>query len=59
VRILRPIVETATNLVPICGSDLFHRRGIRAKPVSDDFPRTAIFLQDALEKFQRRSLVPF
>ena len=27
--------------------------------VSDDFPRTAIFLQDALEKFQRRSLVPF
>ena len=58
-RILRPIVETATNLVPICGADLFHRRGIRAKPVSDDFPRTAIFLQDALEKFQRRSLVPF
>src|SRR5271155_2325527 len=39
-------------------ANLFHRRGIRAKPVGDDAPRPTIFLHDALEKLQRRSLVP-
>ena len=57
-RILRPIVEAATDLLPICGTDLFHRRRIRAKPVGDDLPRWAVFLYDPLQKLQRRSLVP-
>ena len=39
-------------------ANLFHRRGIGAKPVGDDAPRPTIFLHDALEKLQRRSLVP-
>ena len=55
-RILRLIVETATNLVPICGADLIHRRGIRAKSVGDDLPRWAVFLHDPLQKLQRRRL---
>ena len=38
-------------------ADLFHRRGIGGKPVGDDVPRPAIFLHDALQKLQRRSLV--
>src|SRR5208282_2859013 len=58
VRILRPIVETATDLVPIGGADLFHRRGIRTKPVSDDLPRLAVLLHDPLEQLQRRGFVP-
>src|SRR5277367_975715 len=56
-RILRPIVEATTNYLAIGGADLFHRRGIRVKPVGDDAPRPAIFLHDALEKLQRRSFV--
>src|SRR5208282_3052496 len=39
-------------------ADLSHRGGIGAKPVGDDAPRPAIFLHDALQKLQRRSLVP-
>src|SRR5271156_5476301 len=39
-------------------ANLFYRRGIGAKPVGDDAPRPAISLHDALEKLQRRSLVP-
>src|SRR5208337_3868799 len=57
-RILGAIVEPTTNLLAIGVADLFHRRGIRAKPVGDDGTRPAIFLHDALEKFQRRSPVP-
>ncbi len=38
-RILRVLVELATNLVVIGVGDLFHRRGIRAKPVRDDVSR--------------------
>src|SRR5277367_5495757 len=57
-RILRAIVKPATNLVVIGVSDFSHRRGIRAKPVRDDAFRSAIFLHDALEKLQRRGLVP-
>ena len=56
-RILRPIIEAATDLLPICGADLIHRRRIRAKPVGDDLPRCAVFLHDPLQKLQRRSLV--
>src|SRR5271157_1757586 len=47
-----------TDLLAIGDADLFHRRGIRAKPVCDDGPRSAICLHHALEKLQRRSLVP-
>src|SRR5208282_4334742 len=57
-RVFRPIVEATTNLVAIDVADLAHRSGIRAKPVGDDVPRAAIFLHDALQKVQRRSLVP-
>src|SRR5271156_421073 len=57
-RILRAIVEPTTNLVTIGVADLFHRRGIRAKPVSDDAPRAAILLHGALQKLERCSLVP-
>jgi hypothetical protein len=39
-------------------ADLFHRSGIRAKPVGDDLLRSAICLHDAPEKLQRRSFVP-
>jgi len=44
--------------VPICDANLVHRRGIRAKSVSDDAARLAVFLHDPLEKLQRRSLIP-
>ena len=57
-RILGAIVEPTTGLLAIGVADLFHRRGIRAKPVGDDAERSAIFLHDAPEKLQRRSLVP-
>jgi hypothetical protein len=57
-RILGAIVEPTTGLLAIGVADLFHRRGIRAKPVGDDAQRSAIFLHDALEKLQRRGLVP-
>src|SRR5271165_3752745 len=56
-RILGAIVEPTTDLLAIGVADLFHRRGIRAKPVGDDAQRAAIFLHDALEKLQRRGLV--
>jgi NADP-dependent 3-hydroxy acid dehydrogenase YdfG len=35
-RILGAIVEPTTGLLAIGVADLFHRRGIRAKPVGDD-----------------------
>jgi hypothetical protein len=35
-RILRPIVETATDLVPVHDSDFIHRSGIGPKAVGDD-----------------------
>ena len=57
-RVFRPIVEATTNLVAIDVAHLAHRRGIGAKPVGHDAPRSPIFLHDALEKLQRRSLVP-
>src|SRR5271165_4627173 len=57
-RILRAIVEPTTDLVAVGIADLFHRRGIRAKAVGDDLPRSAVPLHDALEKLQRRGLVP-
>src|SRR5882672_12865190 len=56
-RILRPIVEPTANLVTIGVADLFHRCGIRAKPVGDDVPGSTILLHDALQKLERRSLV--
>src|SRR5271157_365468 len=57
-RILCAIVEPTTDLLAIGVADLLHRRGIRAKPVGDDGPRSAIFLHDTLEKLQRRGLIP-
>ena len=39
-------------------ADLFHRHGIRAKPLGDDAPRLAIFLHDALQELERCGLVP-
>src|SRR5271166_3467225 len=57
-RVLRAIVEPATDLLATGDADLLHRRRISAKPVGDDLPRSAVFLHDPLEKLQRRSLVP-
>jgi hypothetical protein len=51
--------EPTTDLLAIVVADLFHRRRIRAKAIGDDAPRSAIFLQDTLEKLQRRSLSRF
>ena len=57
-RILRPIVEPSTNLLSIADADLFHCRGIGAEPIGHDGLGAAIFLHDAFQKLQRRSLVP-
>jgi hypothetical protein len=43
-RILRPAVETATDLVPIRDSNFIHRRRIEPKTTGGDDPRSAIFL---------------
>jgi hypothetical protein len=56
--VFRAVVEPTANLVTVGIADLFHRCGIRAKPVSDDALGSAIFLHDALQKLERRSLVP-
>jgi hypothetical protein len=57
-RILRAVVEPTADLSTIRIADLFHRRVVRAKPVGDDAPRAPKCLHDALEKLQRRGLVP-
>jgi hypothetical protein len=56
-RVFRAVVEPTANLVTVGVADLFHRCGIRAKPVGDDAPRLAIFLHNALQKLHRGSLV--
>ena len=56
-RILRPVIEAATDLMPISVAQLFQCCGIRAKPVGHDAARLAVVLHDPLEKLQRRSLV--
>src|SRR5271157_3738515 len=56
-RILGAIVEPATDLLAIGVADLSHRRRVSAKPVGHDFPRSAVFLHDPLEKLHRRRLV--
>jgi hypothetical protein len=58
VRILRAIVEPTANFVTVGVSDLFHRCGIRAKPVGDGALGLAILLHDALQKLERCGLVP-
>ena len=58
-RILGAIVEPTTGLPAIGVADLFHRRGITAKPVGDDAQRSAIFLHDALENFSAAALSRF
>ena len=57
-RILRPVIEAATDLVVVGIADLFRCRAIRAKSVGDDLPRSPVPLHDSLEKFQRRNLIP-
>jgi hypothetical protein len=57
-RVLRPIVEAATDLLAIGIADLLHRRRISAKPVGDDRPRSVELLHDALEKLQRCGVAP-
>jgi hypothetical protein len=57
-RVFRPVVEPTANLVTVGVADLFHRCGIRAKPVGDDVLGSTILLHDALQKLERRSLVP-
>src|SRR5271166_4504400 len=57
-RVFRAIVVPTTNYLAIRVADLSHRSGIGAKPVGDDAPRPAIFFHDALQKLQRRGLVP-
>jgi hypothetical protein len=58
-RILRPIVETVTDLVPIRDSDFNHRHGKRTKTVGDDDPRSAVFLHDPLRSFSAAALSRF
>jgi hypothetical protein len=57
-RVFRAVVEPTANLMAVGVADLFHRCGIRAKPVCDDTPRLAIFLHDPLQELERRSLIP-
>jgi hypothetical protein len=57
-RLFRAIVEPTANFVTVGVADLFHRCGIRAKPVSDDALRLATFLHHALQKLERCGLVP-
>src|SRR3984957_17923650 len=57
-RVFRAVVEPTANLVTVGVADLFHRCGIRAKPVGDDVLGSTILLHDALQKLERRSLVP-
>jgi hypothetical protein len=56
-RILRPIVETPTDLVPIGRADFIHRRRIGPKSIGDDDPWPLEFLHKPLQKLQRRGLV--
>jgi len=56
-RVPRPIVEAATDLLAIGVADLLRRRRMSAKPVGDDRPRSAELLHHALEKLPRRGLV--
>src|SRR5271155_4182502 len=57
-RGFRAVVEPTANFVTVGVADLFHRSGIRAKPVGDDAPGSTILLHDALQKLEGRSLVP-
>jgi hypothetical protein len=54
----RAVVEPTANLVTVDVADLFHRCRIRAKPVGDDVLGSTIILHDALQKLERRRLVP-
>ena len=50
-------VEEDTDLVPVGVAQLFHRSGIRAKPVGHNAARLAVPLHDPLEKLQCRTFV--
>ena len=50
VRILRPIVETATGLMVGAAADRRHRGAIGGQSVRHDFARAAVFLQDPLQE---------
>jgi hypothetical protein len=54
--VLCPIVEPSASLLSTADADLFHCRGIGAKPIGHDGLGAAIFLYDALQKLQRCSL---
>jgi hypothetical protein len=56
--ILCPIVEPSASLLSTADTDLFHCRGTGAKPIGHDGLGAAVFLNDALQKLQRCSLVP-
>jgi hypothetical protein len=45
VRVFRAVVEPTANLVTVGVADLFHRCGVRAKPVGDDALGSAILVQ--------------
>src|SRR5271154_4688016 len=57
-RVFRAVVEPRANLVTVGVADLSHRCGIRAKPVGDDLLGSTKLLHDALQKLERRCLVP-
>jgi hypothetical protein len=57
-RILRAIVESMADLLTIGAADISHRRRICRKPIGDDPARSTVFLHDALEQLEGRSLVP-
>ena len=58
-RVFRAVVEPTANLVTVGVADLFHRCGIRAKPIGDDVLGSTILLHDALQKLERSSHARF
>jgi hypothetical protein len=56
-RIFRPIVETATDRVPIRDADFIRRGRIGPETVGDDESRSAVFPHDPFEKPQRGGFV--
>ncbi len=57
VRVLSPIVEPATRLLPVRHTEVFHGGTIRAKPVRHEDIHTAMFLHCFPWEFDRGLLV--
>jgi hypothetical protein len=58
-RVFGPIVEAATDLVPIRAANFIHRRGMRSKPIGDDPAGSAVFFMTRLRSFSAAVLSRF